>query len=454
MAGNTPGNAPDETPDDTAGETPAETALERVFAALPPAHGRGFARTWWGVSWQRALEDTALDSAQLRKGRRYARSGAVGAVSVRPGRITAMVREPDGVAHRADVLVPPLDEADWGRLLEVTARTAGHLAALLDGELPPDLVEDAAAVGVQLLPGLGDLRADCDCGEWDHCSHTSAVCYQLARLLDEDPMILLLLLGRGERQLLAELRQLSFAQAMGELSGDTAQLTDTEEPRGEPALGTVPAAEVYASTATRELPPAPPLVPEPAEVPSWGELPDPAGALDASALALLAWDTALRARELLAEALAPGHATTLPPTPLDQWQDAVRIAGGWPATAGVPGRLVAEGGFARETLDVAVEAWRFGGLAALYALETGPAETDCGPTELARAGDQLTSALSDDEPLPTLTTEGNRWTVEGSDVQLRYTAGGRWWPYRWDGARWRPAGPAGQDPAVVLAELG
>ena len=453
MAGNTPDNTADET-EETVEERAQEPALERVFAALPPAHGRGFARTWWGVSWQRALEDTALDSTHLRKGRRYARSGAVGAVSVRPGRITAMVRENDGTAHRADVLVPQLDEADWGRLLEVTARTAGHLAALLDGEMPPDLVEDANAVGVQLLPGLGDLRAECDCDEWDHCPHTSAVCYQLARLLDEDPLILLLLLGRDEQRLLTELRELSFVHAMGELPGDTELLADTEESRGEPSPDTVAAAEVYESAATRALPPAPPLVPEPAEVPSWGELPDPAGALDTSALALLAWDTALRARELLAEALAPGHAATPPPAPLDQRQDAVRIAASWPAAAGVPGRLVLAGGFAPEGFEVAVEAWRLGGLAALYALETGPAETECGPAELARAGDRLSSALGADGLTPTLTVEGNRWTVGGSDVQLRYTPGGRWWPYRWDGGRWRPAGAAGRDPAVVLAELG
>ncbi|GAA2932223.1 hypothetical protein GCM10011428_57160 [Streptomyces violaceus] len=58
---------------------------ERTFAALPPAHGRGFAQTWWGQAWLKALEDTALDSAQLKTGRRLARAGAVGAVSVRPG---------------------------------------------------------------------------------------------------------------------------------------------------------------------------------------------------------------------------------------------------------------------------------------------------------------------------------------------------------------------------------
>ena len=59
---------------------------ERTFAALPPARGRGFAQTWWGQAWLKALEDTALDGEQLKRGRRQAREGAVGAVSVREAR--------------------------------------------------------------------------------------------------------------------------------------------------------------------------------------------------------------------------------------------------------------------------------------------------------------------------------------------------------------------------------
>ena len=47
---------------------------ERTFAALPPARGRWFAQTWWGQAWLKALEDTALDSRQLKAGRGLARA--------------------------------------------------------------------------------------------------------------------------------------------------------------------------------------------------------------------------------------------------------------------------------------------------------------------------------------------------------------------------------------------
>lgn len=184
---------------------------ERTFAASTPAHGRGFAGTWWGLAWLRALEDAALDGAQVKVGRRLARAGAVGAVSVRPGRVTAVVQDRDGTAHRADVLLQELPSDRWDRFLDMAAERAGHVAALLDREMPPHLVEDAAAHGVELLPGLGDLEARCDCGAWDHCGHTAALCYQVARLLDEDPFVLLLMRGRAERALLDELQDRSVA---------------------------------------------------------------------------------------------------------------------------------------------------------------------------------------------------------------------------------------------------
>ncbi|OSC57569.1 SWF or SNF family helicase, partial [Streptomyces sp. 4F] len=187
---------------------------ERTFAALPPAHGRGFAQTWWGLAWLKALEDAALDASQVKTGRRLARAGAVGAVSVRPGRITAVVQDRDRTAHRADVLLERLSDAHWDRFVDLAIERSGHVAALLDREMPPHLVEDAATAGIDLLPGLGDLEPECDCGAWDHCGHTAALCYQVARLLDQDPFVLLLMRGRAKSAVLDALQ--SHGGASGE----------------------------------------------------------------------------------------------------------------------------------------------------------------------------------------------------------------------------------------------
>jgi uncharacterized Zn finger protein len=410
---------------------------ERTFDALAPVHGRGFAQTWWGRAWLKALEDAALDSGQLKEGRRLARVGAVGAVAVRPGRVTAVVQDRDGTTHRADVLLQELSEEHWDRFLGMAAERAGHIAALLDREMPPHLVEDAATAGVDLLPGLGDLEAECDCGGWDHCGHTAALCYQVARLLDQDPFVLLLMRGRAERALLDELQVRSSSPASEERS-----------PRESPRSG-LDAAETYAACDILPPLPQPPGLPaEPGLPPSLDTEVPPGLGVDPNALEFLAARTAREAHRLLAEALRDGHdqqAVEAEPTPD---QDAVRLAADDPDPS-VEARLAEGSGRGREGLALAVRAWRYGGAAGLAVLDEEwpvPAES------LARARAALEAAWDDDER-PRLRPAHNRWTVVGGSAQLRLGRDGRWWPYRKERGRWAPAGPAAHDPATALASV-
>ncbi|MFG3343829.1 SWF or SNF family helicase [Streptomyces sp. NPDC048018] len=411
---------------------------ERTFAALPPVQGGAFARTWWGRAWLKALEDTALDGRQLKAGRRHARAGAVGAVSVRPGRITAVVQDGNGSAHRSDVLLQELSEEEWDRLVDLAADSAGHIAALLDREMPPHLVEDASAAGIELLPGIGDLEPECGCEAWDHCPHTAALCYQMARLLDQDPFVLLLMRGRGERAVVEALQERSAARAAG-----------VEEAHGAPHPGEaartgsgVSAAEAFA--ARDILPPLPaPPVPSaaPGGPPSLDTETDPEPGIDPAALEFLAADAAARAHRLLSGAATPGE------PPLTAAQDAVRLAAGAPAPW-IASRLAEGSGRTRAGLDLAVRAWRLGGPAALTVLEE---EWTPGPEALRRAEARLAEAWEGDEH-PVLRRSGPaHWTVVGSDTQLRLGEDGRWWPYRREGAHWAPAGPAEHDPAAALA---
>ncbi|MFG2381603.1 SWIM zinc finger family protein [Streptomyces avermitilis] len=407
---------------------------ERTFAALPPAPGRGFAQSWWGQAWLRALEDAALDSEQVRTGRRLARAGAVGAVSVRPGRVTAVVQDRDRTAHRADVLLQELSAEQWDRFLDMTVERAGHIAALLGREMPPHLVEDAAAAGVELLPGLGDLEAACDCGAWDHCGHTAALCYQMARLLDQDPFVLLLIRGRGESELLHAL------QARGAASPQEPSAPDRP-------LEGVDAAETYATGFLLPPLPGPPELPvEPGLPPSLDTEAPPAPGVDPDALGFLAARAAHEAHRLLAEALRTGHERHVVEAELTPAEDAVRLAAGTPGTT-VAARLADGTGRDGEGLAAAVHAWQCGGVAALAVLED---DWTAEPEALSRARAALESSWDEDER-PRLRASGNRWSVVGGWTQVRLGADGRWWPYRKERGRWLPAGPASQDPATALA---
>jgi uncharacterized Zn finger protein len=183
----------------------------RGFPAFPPSARRGgrFARSWWGRAWVTAVEDTLLARELLTKGRRYASAGQVGSITVSPGRIAAPVHDGDpDTPHRTRVFVERLTDAEWDRFLDQAASRAGHVAALLDRELPRELVEAAADAGVRLLPVIGDLVPDCTCPDGGFaCVHAAAVCYQTSWLLDADPLLLLLLRGRDEQELLGDLPQ-------------------------------------------------------------------------------------------------------------------------------------------------------------------------------------------------------------------------------------------------------
>lgn len=412
---------------------PVNAERGRGFPAFPKGGRRPgrFARSWWGNAWIKAMQDTSLDAEPLKQGRRYAYAGVVGPITVSPGRIAATVQD-DFDAYRAVVFVERLTDAEWERLLDQVAAKAGHLAALLDRDMPHDLVEAAEDAGVRLLPGIGDLEPECECPDWElPCKHAAALCFQASWLLDEDPFVLLLMRGREERELLDELQR-------RDVRTEAAPRVEAGAPT--PRVG-IPAAEAYA----RRVPELPEL-PELPERPPPLEVAVPAGSAagngpDPEALRLLVADAALRAREALA-----AEGLTVPV--LDEWQDTVRWAAvHWDRDPEVAARLRQPG------LDRAAEAWTQGGPAGLGTLEVAwsPPKQD-----LARARAALAAAWEGEE-LPGLEVWRNRWTVRGRGrgrrFQLRYGRDGRWYPYEERGGEWWPAGPPERDPAVVLADL-
>jgi uncharacterized Zn finger protein len=422
----------------------------RLFEALPPAKGSRapFAESWWGREWLRALEESSLDHGRLQRGRTYARGGKVRQVTVSPGSAAAPVQGSRPTPYRCTVQVEKLTDRQWDRLLDMIAERAANIAALLDGEMPAGLADDAAAAGVPLLPGPRDLDPECSCPDWGYpCKHAAALCYQLARLLDRDPFVLLLLRGRGERELMDELGRRNAARAAAEAA---AYAVTTGAGPAVPAARTGdPAGAAFASRS--ELPPLPAPLPPP-ERPRRGPalmdsaVPEPG--VDPVALELLAADAAMRAHHLLTGALGERHADTVPPVQLTEWQDAVRLAATHP-TPEVFARISSNCGRAPNELAAATRAWRHGGAASLAVLESPwnpPA------ARLERDREALRAEWADGKP-PRLRSWRNRWTVEGRDAQLRLGQDGLWYPYTKNGGTWWPAGPPDADAAIVLAAL-
>ncbi|MEC3976789.1 SWIM zinc finger family protein [Amycolatopsis sp. H20-H5] len=279
-----------------------EDDLVRGFPAFAAAGGRGpFARSWWGRAWVTAMEETALDQRQLRQGRRYAAAGLVGPITVSPGRIAAVVDGEGDGQYRTELRLAELTGVEWDRFLDRVASRAGHLAALLDRDMPHDLVAAADDAGVHLLPGIGDLDPECDCPGWElPCRHAAALSFQVSWLLDADPFVLLLMRGKGEREVLDELQRRNAPRLVRAGRGDEDVL----------------AREAYARNGEP--------VPEVGDVVATGRLTVPsAPGIPAETFAMLAENAVEAAKAMLATPEAPR---------LTRAQDAVRLAATFPGS--------------------------------------------------------------------------------------------------------------------------
>ncbi|OKK19103.1 hypothetical protein AMK16_13145 [Streptomyces sp. CB00455] len=390
----------------------------RTFETVPAGTE---AVSWWGRAWVSALEGVSRDPARLARGRAYAAEGHVDAVTVTPGRLVAYVRGSRPRPYRTELALRAFEEAQWEELLETVAADPAALAALLEREVPQSL---AGAV----LPGAGELFPRCSCPDVARppCKHAAALCYRAARLLDEDPFVLLLLRGRGERELLDELTRRNAAHAA------------REQPGRAPDFPGVAARAALARTSL-------PLLPAPLPAPAAAGIPpaypaDPA-APDPLALDQLASDAAARALALLTTAEDPI-------AELDLWQDAVRLASGH-ATAGLTGSartlyrdLARATGRSTTDLARAAAAWRQGGRPALAALEE-PWDPPAGPFDRARPA-LLAAARGSFRPDRNRLTAGTR--------QLRLGRDGLWYGYesRPDDEDWWPTGRPAPDPVKAL----
>ncbi|WP_327157492.1 SWIM zinc finger family protein [Streptomyces tubercidicus] len=477
------------TPRRTSGRAAAADRLaradrSRTFPPLPARSGaRGlFAESWWGSAWLDALETTALDSARLARGRTYARDGHVDTINVTPGRIVATVRGSRPRPYSADIRLRTLSDEEWDRLLEAIAAEPDHLTALLAKKLPRALAEDETP----LLPGPGDLVPRCSCPDDGRpCKHAAALCFQVARLLDADPFVLLLIRGRGERELLDDLSRRNAARTADEVRAHTVAATPppahgqgpearaampTVAPgpavetatggRAAPGTSTPPGVLARVALADRPRPPLPPPLPAPPQPGRPPALPDGDGLpFDPAALEFLAADAAARAHACVSAAGPPSPGSVRPPVhspfpSLPPWEDAIRLTATAHPTAGLTSTtralyrdLAAATG--RTTTDVArsVAAWRQGGPEGLALLDT-PWNPPAGDFDRARS-----ALLAAD--LPSLRPRHNHLTDPDRGIQLRFGHDHRWYPYEAEPGTddWWPTGPADPDPVGALTAL-
>ena len=396
---------------------------------------RPFGATWWGRAWVDALEGRAsLDPNRLPRGRTYARGGAVGELELAPGQVTAPVQGSRRTPYRVTVRVRTFDDAGWEAVLDAFASAIGHTAALLDGELPPEVAADAADAGFDLLPGPGEIQPRCTCPDWaDPCKHAAAVCYLVADALDADPFGIFLLRGRTRVEVLAGLRARRAQPATGQAHDEDLELA-TATDRGVPAAdawrgslqaisGGAGAPSEAGGVAVLPLVPLPPSRPGRPPIligePPAGAVVDPAG------LRAVAADAAARALHLASG--GTDHGLDLTPD-ADLARRAAALVGPSAGEGVDLATLAARANLPPRQLLRRALAWQAGGVPALGVLEE---QWDPGARAMAEGRRLLGGEAS---------VRRNRATA--GERQVRLGRDGRWYPYRRasDGG-WDPDGP-------------
>ena len=192
-----------------------------------------FSRTWWGKQFIAALEDIT-DEGRLSRGRSYARGSKVKTFQIQDGTATAQVRgsvnpyfgvytEP---TYRTIVEIQPISAAKWKAAISHIASKASFISRLLLNEMPDNIEDAFAPMGLHLLPNSeADFKTSCTCPDYSNpCKHIAGVYYLLAAKLDEDPFLLFELRGLSRDKLKQELAHSPLGQALSaELDGQTAE---------------------------------------------------------------------------------------------------------------------------------------------------------------------------------------------------------------------------------------
>lgn len=164
-------------------------------------------QSWWSARFLSVLEAIGV-GGRLDRGKKYARDGQVISLELGPGSVTAAVQGSRPKPYQARIGLVTFGKPEWARVEQAMADSAWYAAKLLAGEMPEDIEEVFAQVGLALFPvAAADLSMDCDCPDFQvPCKHLAAMFYLLAESFDDDPFGILALRGRDRVTLLENIR--------------------------------------------------------------------------------------------------------------------------------------------------------------------------------------------------------------------------------------------------------
>jgi len=181
-----------------------------------------FSRSWWGQNFIAALEQFT-DAGRLSRGRSYASGGKVKSFDIKDGIVTAQVKgsvNPYFGVYKEPLYITTIEfqaisAAKWEAIIALIASKASLISRLLLNEIPDNIEDSFAQLGLNLLPhSRQDFKSTCSCPDYSNpCKHIAGVHYLVAAELDRDPFLLFELRGLSRDALQQQLAKSPLGQA-------------------------------------------------------------------------------------------------------------------------------------------------------------------------------------------------------------------------------------------------
>jgi uncharacterized Zn finger protein len=175
--------------------------------------------SWSAQRWLRLIEQLAPGAA-MAAGLEYAKLGQTRSISMEPGWVRGVVQGTVITAYKTSISLPALVHEQSERVISAMVDQAVYAAKLLAGELPANIEDVFAPLGLRLFPEASELASKCSCREpqpW--CKHACCLAYLVAERFTTDPFLIFTLRGLPREELLERLRQRRAVAAAGAAGG-------------------------------------------------------------------------------------------------------------------------------------------------------------------------------------------------------------------------------------------
>jgi uncharacterized Zn finger protein len=167
--------------------------------------GSAIARTWWGKSWNKNLEQYADYSNRIGRGRSYVRHGAVLDLQIDSGRIKALVQGSRSKPYEIVIQIGKLNKKNWQHITASCSGMLESVSELVSGKFPKELGELFLQRDAGLFPSPREIDFSCSCPDWaSMCKHVAAALYGVGARLDEDATLFFTLRGVDMVELVGE----------------------------------------------------------------------------------------------------------------------------------------------------------------------------------------------------------------------------------------------------------